>query len=141
MGLSVLAANWRRRRDRRLRRRGKGEVRRRWLVGVLILGGEDGPEVMNKSGSKLVRGCGLRAIRIDRMGDMVFSIPFNNGMVEESGVAVTMDGPILFGSLEVINFLFGKEVLMLLGEMELKGVILLGRWLGLLVQEMLEPLK
>ena len=71
MGLSVLAAN-RRRRDRRLRRRGKGEVRRRRLVGVLILGGEDGLEVMNKSGSKLVRGCGLRAIQIDKMGDIFF---------------------------------------------------------------------
>jgi hypothetical protein len=135
MGLSMLAAN--RRRDRRLIRRGKGEVRRHRLVRVLILGGEDGLEVLNKSGSKLVRGSGLRAIQIDKMGDTIFSIPFNNGVVEESGVAVTMDDPILFSSLEVINFPFGKEVMMLLGEIELKHVILLVRWLGLLVQKLI----
>ena len=37
------------------------------------------------------------------MGAPVFSISLNNGMVKESGVAVAKDGPIFFGSLNVMT--------------------------------------
>lgn len=77
----------------------------RELIGMWILGSEDGLEIMNESGGKLIWGGGLRAIRIDKMGDPFFSISLNNGMVKESGVAVAKDGPIFFWLSEGDRFL------------------------------------
>lgn len=46
---------------------------------------------MNRCRSK-IRGGGLRAIRIDKVGDpFFFSISFDNGMVKECSVAISMD--------------------------------------------------
>jgi hypothetical protein len=59
------------------------------------------------------------------VGNSIFSISLDNGMVKESGVTVTKDGPIPFSTLQVVGFLLDKEVMMLLGEVLLKGEILL----------------
>ena len=45
--------------------------------------------------------------------------------MDEGGIAVTMDGPVFLGTLEVEFFVLGKEHVMLLGKMELELIILL----------------
>ena len=48
------------------------------------------------------------------VGYTVTSISFNYGVVEESSIAVSIDNPILFSALKVVNLIFGKEVVVLL---------------------------
>ena len=63
---------------------------------------------------------GLSAIRFWEIGNPVFSVSFNNSLVEEVCVSIPLRGPFLFGSLAVVLFLFGSEVLMLVVEMFLE---------------------
>jgi hypothetical protein len=41
----------------------------------------------------------MRAIKILKVSNTVIPIPFNNRMMEESSIAVTIDSPVLFSSL------------------------------------------
>jgi hypothetical protein len=70
---------------------------------------------------------GIRAIRVVEIGDSVFPGSLDYGLVEVSGVAVTVESPALFGSLEV-EFIFGKEFMVVLSELCLQcEILLLGR--------------
>lgn len=59
-------------------------------------------------------------------------MPFDYGLVKLSCVAIAQFGPILFGSLEMELFIFGKDLLVLMSEMILELEVLRVRWLGLL---------
>jgi hypothetical protein len=43
----------------------------------------------------------------------------NYGVVEESSIAVAIGSAILFSCLKVVNLIFGKEVVVLLGKVVL----------------------
>lgn len=68
---------------------------------------------------------GIRAIGVVEIGDSVFPGSLDYGRVEVSGVAVTVESPTLFGSLEVEFFIFGKEFMVVLSELCLQCEILL----------------
>lgn len=77
----------------------------RELIGMWILGSEDGLEIMNESGGKLIWGGGLRAIRIHKMGDPVFSISLNNGIVKKKWCCGRQRWPNFFWFSEGDKFL------------------------------------
>ena len=56
---------------------------------------------------------------------MILYGSLGNRLVDEGGIAVTMDGPVFLGTLEVEFFVLGKEHVVLLGKMELELIILL----------------
>jgi hypothetical protein len=56
--------------------------------------------------------------------------------VKVGGIAITVDGPILLGTLKVELLIHGKELVVLAGEVILKIKVLLMRWFGLLVSEL-----
>ena len=57
--------------------------------------------------SKLVLGCSLGAIRIEEVSDCIFPGSVDNGLMEESGISVSRDRPVLFVPLSVISFFSG----------------------------------
>ena len=74
----------------------------------------------------------MRSVLILKIVNSIPSSSLPYGLVEVLSVPVTLDGPFLFGSLAVVLFLFGCEVLMLVVEMFLERVILLG-WVEVLL--------
>ena len=104
---------------------------------MLVFGSENGLEVVNQSAGKLIWGGGLRAIWVLKVGYMVLPISFDNGVVKKGSIAVTMNSPILFSSLDVVSFLFGKEIVVVMGGLLLQGMILLARMLGLFLQKLI----
>lgn len=70
----------------------------------------------------------MRAIRVYEIGNFVFPVSLDDGLVKESCVSVSFNGPILFGSLNMVFFLFGNEILMFLVEflLERSGSVGLG---------------
>jgi len=75
---------------------------------------------------------GLRTIGFSDISNPIFSISFDNSPVKEVCISVPLPSPILFGSLIVVLFLFGYEVLVLMVELFLERVILLG-WVDVLL--------
>jgi len=55
----------------------------------------------------LALGGSIGAIRVEKMGNNVFSGSLDDSMVEEFGVPVTKGMPIVFVSLFVVSFLSG----------------------------------
>jgi hypothetical protein len=41
------------------------------------------------------------------MGDFVFAVSFYDGKMKESSVSITLSGPLLFKTLDVIGFFSG----------------------------------
>ena len=77
------------------------------------------------------------AISILKIGNCVLSGSFDDREVEERGVAITVDGLILLGTLEMKFFVFGKELMVLVGELGLKTEVLLTWWFGLLLEKLI----
>lgn len=50
----------------------------------------------------------MGAIRVDKMGDFVFSVSFDDSLVEEGCVSITLDSPDLFCSMYMVGFFFGQ---------------------------------
>ena len=74
---------------------------------------------------------GLSTIGFSEIGNPFFYF-FNNSPVKEVCISIPLPSPILFGSLIVVLFLFGYEVLVLMVELFLERVILLG-WVEVLL--------
>jgi hypothetical protein len=66
---------------------------------------------------------------------VISPIPFN-GVVEKSSIAVPVGSPVLLSSLQMIGFIFGKEVMAMLGEVVLQGVVLLVGRIGLELEKL-----
>jgi hypothetical protein len=54
----------------------------------------------------------------------------------EGGVAITIDGLVFLCSLQVVFLIFGKDLLMLMGQVILQGVVLLIWRFGLLLENL-----
>jgi hypothetical protein len=71
---------------------------------------------------------GEGAIRILKVGDSIFPCPFDNGLMEETGIPIPRNRPVLFVSLPVKSFFFGEYHLMLVDKVLLNtGIFLVGR--------------
>jgi hypothetical protein len=70
-------------------------LRKLRLLLMLVLGTENGLEVVNQSAGELIWGGGLRAILVLKVHYMGLPISFDNGVVKKGSIAVTMNIPIL----------------------------------------------
>jgi len=82
-------------------------------------------------------GGSIGAIRVEKMGNNVFSGSLDDSMVEEFGVPVTEGMPIVFVSLFVVSFLSGKDAFMLGNEGFLDVGILLARRFRLELEQLI----
>jgi hypothetical protein len=83
-------------------------------------------KVGDETVSQLLRGGGVRTVRIDEVGDSVLPISLDNSMVKEGSVSITCERPILFGPLDVVLFFFAHEILVFIMKVLLQIVVLLG---------------
>ena len=84
-------------------------------------------EIVVSSMGKLLLSGGEGAVRILKVGDCVFPGSFDDGLVEETGISVPSNRPVLFVSLSMISFFFGKYHLMQVDKVLLNiGILLLG---------------
>jgi hypothetical protein len=74
----------------------------------------------------------MASIRVGEVSNPIFPIPFDNGLMKEGGVPVPSDCPFFLCSLDVIRFLLGHQILVLVVKMLLKHVVLL-RWMKVLL--------
>jgi hypothetical protein len=100
-------------------------------------GSKNGLKVGGEGSSYLIWSCGIRAIRVREKGDGVFTVSLNDRLVEKACVSVPFNSPTFFGPLNVIDFLSGLKVLVLLVELLLKSGILLGGMEGLICKDLL----
>jgi len=97
---------------------------------------KDCGEIINQSVSKLLRSSGMSAIGIEKVRNLVFSVPFDNCLVEEGCVPVTSNSPLLLSSLDMVGLLLSEQVLMLLVELMLQGEVLMRGGKELLIMEL-----
>ena len=94
-------------------------------------------EIVVSSMGKLLLSGGEGAVRILKVGDCVFPGSFDDGLVEETGISVPSNRPVLFVSLSVISFIFSKNGLMLKNKVLLEAGVLLMRWAYLKVKNLI----
>jgi hypothetical protein len=90
-----------------------GDGRGRW---VRILGSENGLEILNQGIRELFRGSRIRPVRINEVSNPIFTVFFDNSLVEKRGVTITKYNPPLFGSMDVVGFFFCMQIMVLVGE-------------------------
>jgi hypothetical protein len=82
-----------------------------------VLSSEDLLEVISGDLGELLLSGGVGAIRDLQMSNDIFSSSLDNGMMEEGGISVTRDCPVLFISLAMESLLLSKDGLVLIDEL------------------------
>ena len=86
---------------------------------IVILGCEDIAEVVIDSGCKLLRSCRYGAIQVVKVGDLVASSSFEDGLVEKEVFLSPLVAQYFFVSLPMEDVLFGKDNMVLMSEFSL----------------------
>jgi hypothetical protein len=74
------------------------------LAPAIVIRFKDIYKVTGSSISQLIMSGNISAILIEEVGDGVSPGSFDNGLVEESGIPVPSNRPVLFVSLSMIGF-------------------------------------
>jgi hypothetical protein len=74
---------------------------------------------------QLLLGGGEGAIRVLKVSDGISFGSFDDGLVEETGIPVALNRPILFVALFMVSFILGQDDLMLVFKIFLEADILL----------------
>ena len=79
---------------------------------IVDLRSENQLKVILESIGYVFRGGGVRPFRVSEVGNPILPVSFGYGSKEEGDVLVSLNGPALLSSLNVISLFFCSDVLM-----------------------------